>query len=942
MQKFIFTILLLMFFLPNKAETDHPEAITAGNIPALQPPDTIPPLYPQHISPKEHTTLRIGGETPTWLVSEYLYYYVDETATTTFDYVSDPSNNYIFQPAGKTLFASPPSDNLLWFRFDVINHSDIPFWYLHIDYAPINKVRIYLSDPAGITDTLSTEGMDNDQGSFFTDRSGVIHKLSLKKNVPYTVWMEVKSNAYLHLPVTLNSDKEIFARILKKSRFLYGLLSLIFIAALTNFLLYIRTRARTYLLLAVTIFFFLIIILYQFGVDVIPSMDPYYKNRIRILAFSLMMIFFHWFTIHYLEIHKSKFIYRLFKASIIFYILYFLVVLLPVFSLVYINTLTPVLNLISLLFLSSTGWYFLKKKHRFAGYFLIFNLGMLASGIIWIFLLNNVLPYSLFSGMITLLLTTTLLLLISLAHSDNIIRLQEERTKSNQFQSLLRQLNAKAEERLQMEEKLRKSEEKFRTLFEMMPQPVVLTDLATGTIEDCNASMLELIKSEKQSLIGNTAVKINFIQSEDRASLIQEITQKGEVKGRELAFESPEYGTVHMLVYSKPIVMADIPKLLSVLVDVSTMKKAQDEIRKLSVVIENSANTIIITNHQSEIEYVNAHFTKQTGYSAEEVMGKNPSLLKSGILPPSFYEEIYKIINRGEVWQGEFLNRKKDGTLYWENATITPIINDQGQITHYISIKQDITEQKIQMEALKASEIKLRELNASKDKFFSIIGHDLMDPFNALYGFSDMIMESIRNENKEESLEYAGVIRQSATNILHLLQNLLTWARTQSRQQKFNPVKSDINDTIADALVYMLPIAQSKGITITLSTTSEIIAGYDSNMIGTVIRNLLSNAIKFTPGGGKIDVSVGLAEEGVKITVADNGRGIDDKYMDQLFRLDKTFTSRGTDLESGTGLGLVICKDFIDLHNGSIWIESNPGIGTTVNFIIPVNQNINI
>jgi PAS domain S-box-containing protein len=920
----------ILFTKPGFCQDNSPNLSTES----LQLDDPGSPGADKHI-PSDQSTLQISGDKSGYSVTEYLYYYVDKTATASFKTISDSSANHYFKRLGKTLYTASPSDNLLFFRFNVTNLSADENWYLFIDFAPFNKVSIFLSDPFGQTDTLIHCGMDLTTGSFLTDRSGIICRLPLKHGLTYTTWIRIESSAYVHLPVTLNSSQEMFLTILKKSRYLYSLLSLITITLLINLLLFIQTRARSYLLLAVTIFFFLISLMYQAGIDVLPAIDPYFKSRVRILAFSLMMVFFHFFTIIYLEIRKYPVLFSIIKGSILFYLLYTLLVLLPFIPPAVINTVTPYFNMLSLFVLLCISWFCVKRKQRFSSYFLIFNMGLLAGGLIWVFHLNNLIPHNLFSGMLSLLLTSTLLLLMSIAHSDSVTRLGEEKTKNMQVMDLNQQLTREARERTEIEHKLRKSEDKFRLLFNMLPQPVVLTDMSTGIIEDVNTSLLEVTGYSKDELIGTSAIEINLIEPGERESIVAELSQTGEIRGRELTFRSPKFGVMQVLVYSKTLDIEGKNKLLTLLFNITKLKQAQNEIKKLSIAIEKSAHTVIITNNKVEIEYVNTYFTELTGYSSDEVTGKNPSLLSSGYHTARFYKNLYKTLKTGEVWQGEFLNRKKNGDLYWENASITPIRDDEGAISHFIGIKQDITEQKRQIEAIKESEIKLRELNASKDKFFSIIGHDLMDPFNALYGFSNMIIESIQNEDKEESLEYAHIIRQSANNILTLLQNLLTWSRTQSRQQSFNPVPNDLGVILADTMVFMLPKAQAKNIRMEMINDDELTTHCDSNMIGTVLRNLISNAIKFTHQGGKIVLRIKKVSDYHIVSVADNGQGIEEKYFSQLFRLDKTFTSRGTDSESGTGLGLVICKEFIDLHQGKIWIDSKPGEGTTVSFRLP-------
>ena len=229
--------------------------------------------------------------------------------------------------------------------------------------------------------------------------------------------------------------------------------------------------------------------------------------------------------------------------------------------------------------------------------------------------------------------------------------------------------------------------------------------------------------------------------------------------------------------------------------------------------------------------------------------------------------------------------------------------------------------------------------SVEKDKFFSIVSHDLMNPFNALLGFSQMLTVSAKNGDKEDCEEYSLIVHQSTKRILNLLQNLLVWSRMQNGKMEYTPKSVKIDELVSNTMMIIAPIAQNKEIDLQWNVKNDISATLDSNMIGSVLQNLVTNAIKFTERGGSINVKAYTEANNLNITVSDTGVGMHEDMLGKLFMLDKNSSSRGTDDEVGTGLGLIICKEFIESHQGRIWVESTLGEGSTFCFSIPLYLN---
>jgi two-component system, sensor histidine kinase and response regulator len=230
----------------------------------------------------------------------------------------------------------------------------------------------------------------------------------------------------------------------------------------------------------------------------------------------------------------------------------------------------------------------------------------------------------------------------------------------------------------------------------------------------------------------------------------------------------------------------------------------------------------------------------------------------------------------------------------------------------------------------------LKELNAAKDKFFSIIGHDLKSPFAALLGLTRAITEDGIEFSQEEIREVMEHLQSSTENLYTLLENLLSWARLQSGRMEFRPWHVKLADIVKQNLDLFHLNSQQKQIELDSSVAEELSVYVDKNMIDTVVRNLVSNALKFTHAGGRIEISAEQDEDFVEVAVSDTGTGIPEEDLPRLFRIDVKYKNSGTAGEEGTGLGLILCKDLIEKHGGGIRVESEVGEGSVFRFTLPV------
>jgi len=239
-------------------------------------------------------------------------------------------------------------------------------------------------------------------------------------------------------------------------------------------------------------------------------------------------------------------------------------------------------------------------------------------------------------------------------------------------------------------------------------------------------------------------------------------------------------------------------------------------------------------------------------------------------------------------------------------------------------------------ESLKQKIAELNQINAEKDKFFSIIAHDLTNPFNTLLCLAELLEDKDMELQANKRDEYITLIHQSSRRGYNLLKNLLEWSRSQTGRMQFNPQAFPLKTLIEHNIDLLSSTAWNKSIDITTDVTETLVVTADKNMLDTVIRNLLSNAVKFTPAAGKINIAAQVLENEIKITIADNGIGIKAEDIDKLFRIDINHTTIGTRAEKGTGLGLILCKEFVEKNGGRIWVESEVDQGSQFFIVLPV------
>ena len=371
--------------------------------------------------------------------------------------------------------------------------------------------------------------------------------------------------------------------------------------------------------------------------------------------------------------------------------------------------------------------------------------------------------------------------------------------------------------------------------------------------------------------------------------------------------------------------------------DITDRKLAIDQLKILSAAVEQSPAVVVITDAQGTIAYVNPMFTELTGYSAEEVKGKNPQILQSGLTPKSVYDELWKTILSGSIWRGEWQNKKKNGELFWESAVISAIQNQEGVITSFVAVKEDITEQKKMLAELIAAKEHAEESDRLKSAFLANISHEIRTPMNGIIGFSELLKEP--HLTGEEQVEYVDLIQQSGRRMLNLINDLIDISRIEAGETKLQITPTPVNKVLRDLHAFFMPAISQKKLQLRSTPglpDAESIIETDNGKLAQILTNLLQNALKFTVTGS---IDFGYTRQGTTLEfyVIDTGIGIPDKMQEKIFdrfrQVDNTLTRN----HEGSGLGLSITKAYVEMLGGKLSVRSAEGAGSIFTFTLPYN-----
>ncbi|MBI5428785.1 MAG: PAS domain S-box protein [Nitrospinae bacterium] len=369
--------------------------------------------------------------------------------------------------------------------------------------------------------------------------------------------------------------------------------------------------------------------------------------------------------------------------------------------------------------------------------------------------------------------------------------------------------------------------------------------------------------------------------------------------------------------------------------DVAERKTLENDLRKLSRAVEQSPSSVLITDAEGRIEYVNPHFVATSGYSLEEVAGKNPRILKSGVHPPQFYSKLWETITAGNEWRGELCNRRKDGGLVWELQSITPLLDAKGRITHFVSVKIDDTERKRAAEQLESRAAELERSNEALRDFAAIASHDLQEPLRKIVAFGDRLKKYSHalDECGRDCLER---MQNSTLRMQKFIDDLLKYSRVASNPRQFEAV--DLAETVSEALLDVETLLGQTGGAVSVGRLPQKLEG-DKMLLRQLFQNLIGNALKFRGPDEppRVEINGRYTSGGFwEISVADNGIGFDMKYLDRIFKPFQRLHGR-TEYD-GTGMGLTICQKVVSAHGGKLSAVSAPGKGAKFIVLLPESR----
>jgi PAS domain S-box-containing protein len=362
----------------------------------------------------------------------------------------------------------------------------------------------------------------------------------------------------------------------------------------------------------------------------------------------------------------------------------------------------------------------------------------------------------------------------------------------------------------------------------------------------------------------------------------------------------------------------------------------QNNINFLEVLINTLPTPIFYKDTHGRFQGCNDAFVDVIGKTREELIGKTAYDIFPENVARDLHEKDRELLSSNSIQNYEYRLELEDDSQIDVIFHQASFLNHDGQIVGLVGGIVNITAQKQAEMKLEEYTEELQKINSNKDRFFSIIAHDLKNPFITLLGFTEALMEDYNEMTSDEHLDYISQIRETSKSSYQLLENLLQWSRSQSGRLQIEPVDFSLKEIVDEVISLKISACQTKNINLENLVSADQKVHADKDMVKTILRNLISNAIKFTETGGSIELNTSLLDDQVCISITDTGIGISKENIANIFNIDKFHSTVGTKDEEGTGLGLILCQEFVDKNNGKIWVESKEGVGSKFKFTLPI------
>jgi PAS domain S-box-containing protein len=493
--------------------------------------------------------------------------------------------------------------------------------------------------------------------------------------------------------------------------------------------------------------------------------------------------------------------------------------------------------------------------------------------------------------------------------------------------------------RKRYEEEIRATKENLKNTFDISPSIIGKANIETGYFTETNKAITRILGHTTEEFMSRKFIE--FIHPDDQQRTMDEISQqmKGSIT---ISFENRylcKDGSYKWIAWNSTEV--DKNGIITIIgSDINAQKQAEAHIHKLSTAVQQSPSMIVITDSNGIVEYVNPKFTEVSGYSISESIGRESNILKSGKQDASFYKKLWKTLEAGKVWRGQFHNKKKNGELFWEAASIAAIINESGIRTNFVKIGEDITLQKdIESELIIALE-KAQQSDQLKSAFLANMSHEIRTPMNGILGFINLLAET--DLNKAQIVKYTGIINKSGDRLLTTINNIFDISKIEAGEIDVSIRETYLNSLMDELHTFFVIEAKQKGLSFFCKPslpTEKAKVFTDSQKLHAILTNLISNAIKCT-NKGHIIFGYYLKEKFIEFYVEDTGIGVPKNRMRAIFNRFEQADMGNSRVLEGSGLGLAISKAYVEMLGGEISLISEEGKGSVFTFTIPYIETI--
>jgi PAS domain S-box-containing protein len=483
----------------------------------------------------------------------------------------------------------------------------------------------------------------------------------------------------------------------------------------------------------------------------------------------------------------------------------------------------------------------------------------------------------------------------------------------------------------------------------MHQQQIILDNIPVGVAFE-KKNVLEWTNDTLASLIGYSSeqmkslpMRVYYPDLETYERLVK-LSRERLAQGKTFTVEGPLKRKDGSLIWCDVVAQAINPHnldddgILWVVQDITEKRRADEQLRQLSRAVEASPASIVITDTTGKIQYVNPKFTQVTGYNSTEAIGQNPRILKTDQTPPEVHRHLWETLTSGQEWRGEFCNQKKNGERYWELASISPIIDPAGNITHYVAVKEDITKRKQMEEDLAFARDQALEASRYKSELLAKVSHELRTPLGVILGYTEFLHKEMFGALTAKQKYVTAEVLDSTSYLNNLINDLLDQSQIERGIIRIQIAPFDLREMVDQLSASLKPMAEAKGLNFKTDVASELPATLsgDQKRLRQILTNLVNNAIKFTETGS---VTVRIQPSGSThwaMQVIDTGPGIpleaQTRIFDSFWQMESSLTGK----QKGYGLGLSIVKQLTRLMGGQMTLDSTVGQGSAFTVVFPL------